>query len=290
MPAFALPIAPVQRASIRSSSTARLAQQRSTCFSLSVQTRRAAGASQTSSVQFECSASTSKPILYTTPTSNFGARPRHVVYALGLETEILVERPPGFKKPEWSAINPLGKIPAFRMADGTVLPESELIVQFLVDKYKGQQLVPATPELRARAAYIARLHDIYMHPHQKALYNRMPAEKREESFAAIETYLDQIEACVGGTRFLAGDRLTTADLALYPTFVYYHFILFRYWGWTEERLLGARPKLRAWWAAVNEDPVVQRVRGEMEKGLTNWADAGRLLDLEKALKETGKFE
>lgn len=57
------------------------------------------------------------------------------------------------------------QMPILLLPDGTSLPESEVIAQYLLDKCGGGMQAP-TPELRAVAALAARLHDQYITPIQ----------------------------------------------------------------------------------------------------------------------------
>ena len=65
-------------------------------------------------------------------------------------------------------LNPQGKMPLLVFPDGSSLPESEVIVQYLLDKYsaKGPSLLATSPELRAKAALATRIHDLYIAPVQ----------------------------------------------------------------------------------------------------------------------------
>ena len=68
--------------------------------------------------------------LYQTYLSPFPTRVRLLLYAKGIEVEIL--EPAGFHgdtrpKGEYLGVNPIGRIPALVLDDGRVLPESEVI-------------------------------------------------------------------------------------------------------------------------------------------------------------------
>jgi len=81
--------------------------------------------------------------LYTVPLSNFGNKSVIIIYEKGAEVEIVP--PPGeLKSPEYLAINPLGKISALE-ANGTVIAESEVINEFLEEKF------PNPPTMSARS-------------------------------------------------------------------------------------------------------------------------------------------
>ena len=71
----------------------------------------------------------------------------------------------------------------------------------------------------------------------------------------------------------AGAEISFGDAALFPTFVFFVDILPRHFGWPG--VFSGRPRLEAWWAAVQGDPAVARVIGEMRGGLADWENAKR---------------
>lgn len=90
-----------------------------------------------------------------------------MVYKKGMDKDCDIVAPSqlgGLKSPGYLALNPQGKMPLLVMPDGTSLPESEVIVSYLLDKYSGvgPSLRASTPELRARGALATRIHDIYI--------------------------------------------------------------------------------------------------------------------------------
>jgi glutathione S-transferase len=220
-------------------------------------------------------------VLYDMPVSNHGARVRFVMYKKKLESMIEI-RPPstlgGLKSPEYLALNPQGKMPL--LSDGQLnLPESEVIVQYLLDKYSsmGPPLVAPTPEGRANAALVTRIHDLYIAPVQGSMYRSFAsAEQRANELKTLNFQLDVIEQSMAPLSlgpFVAGPEITAADGALFPTLLFCDFILPTYFKWTG--LWSTRPRLLAWWKAVNEDPEAKKVLEEVKGGLEGWASSDR---------------
>ncbi len=211
--------------------------------------------------------------------SNFGARPRLVVAWKGLEASVSVVAPSelgGLKSPQYLALNPQGKMPLLVLPDGTALPESEVIVGYLLDKFSsvGPSLVPATAEGRARAALLTRLHDTYLGPLQGAMYKEMPAEQRAKDIAELARQLDVLEAAMDAAGpYAAGPALSGADAALFPTFVFYTRMLPAVFGWAS--VFTGRPRLARWWAALCAEPRAAAVRADMLEGLAKWEEADR---------------
>lgn len=213
------------------------------------------------------------------PVSNCAAQNRFVIYKKGLEGEVDIQAPKllgdkGVKSPAYLALNPQGKMPLLVLPDGTALPESQVIEAYLLDKYAGvgPSLQPPTPELRAKAQLARRVHDLYIQPLQGCMYKKMDAADRCDQLQSIAFQLDVLEGLVEGP-FVAGEQISLGDAALFPTFVFFTEILPKHFGWAS--VFEGRPKLEAWWAAVQADPEAARVIAEMRNGLADWEAAKR---------------
>ncbi|GBF97979.1 glutathione S-transferase [Raphidocelis subcapitata] len=202
----------------------------------------------------------SKPTLFDMPVSNNGARVRHVIYSKGLEGEFDIVPPStvgGLASDTYKALNPQGKMPLLLLPDGTAIPESEVIVGYILDRWasSGPSLRAATPELRAKAALAARVHDLYITTVQACMYRAMPAAERARGIAQIARQLDVLEGICEGP-YLAGE-VTSADSAVFPTVVFMMQMLPDVFGWAD--VFAGRPKLAAWWQALQRDPAAVRV-------------------------------
>ena len=71
--------------------------------------------------------------LYSGDLSPFSARVRMQIYAKGI-TDIVIERPATFGLPAFRKDNPIGRIPVLDI-DGDLMPESEVIAEFLEEVY-----------------------------------------------------------------------------------------------------------------------------------------------------------
>jgi glutathione S-transferase len=67
--------------------------------------------------------------LYTNPASPFARKCRVIAHELGLKLEEIHTAP--FQDPDFRRINPLGKIPALVLDDGSVLLDSPVICEYL---------------------------------------------------------------------------------------------------------------------------------------------------------------
>jgi glutathione S-transferase len=119
------------------------------------------------------------------------------------------------------AVNPLGKVPALRLDDGTVLADSGLILDYL-DRLAGPEkaLLPQAPA--ARAPLLAHLAVAVGLAEKTVEYRgetvRRPADKVDE--ARIDRVQAQIAAALGWLEgrtpdpgFITGEGLSHADIA-----------------------------------------------------------------------------
>ena len=159
-------------------------------------------------------------ILYGVPVSTYTTKVRIALHAKGLAFD---ERPPpdGYRSDAWRAIIPTGTIPAIDH-DGFLLSESEAIIEYLDDAFEGPSLLPGTPQMRARARMLARVHDLMVEPSVRALFAliRDPARRGAlpELAQAIEARLAQLAALRPNRAvYLAGPEFSTADCGLAVT-------------------------------------------------------------------------
>jgi glutathione S-transferase len=171
----------------------------------------------------------------------------------------------GLKSPEYLAINPIGKMPT--LIDGDfVLPESEIIAQYVDDKYSENPLMPDDATGKARVRLISRLVDAYMVPHLGGLFTATQnPDAVATTLAGLASSLDYIEHYRTPTDMYAvGNKFTLADCTLIPMFFF--FDVFNAQLKTAE-LIAARPGLAAWWARAQANEPTQRICREMGEAL-----------------------
>jgi glutathione S-transferase len=89
----------------------------------------------------------------------------------------------------------------------------QVIESYLLDKYRGHgpDLLPRTPEARARAALATRILDLYITPIQGCMYKQMGAAERAEQLARVAFQLNVLEDVVDVEGpFVAGVRRSAA--------------------------------------------------------------------------------
>ena len=132
--------------------------------------------------------------LYSGDLSPYSAKVRMQIYAKGIE-DITLERPTGFGTQDWWKTSPIGRIPALELANGDIIPESEVIAEYLEEIYPEPRLLGATPRETAAIRTVSRLADIYLLNNMFMLAGQTRASTRSEAVrVAIDRYaaiLDQ---------------------------------------------------------------------------------------------------
>jgi len=163
----------------------------------------------------------------------------------------------GLKTPEYLARNPMGKMPALEV-DGTLIPESEVICEYLEDRYPGTGGLPGSPEERARARLISRIHDVYVSPQATILFRNLNPARRDAAAvtgaqASIEAGFGYLAHFVAAAPYAAGSQLSLADCTLLPSLLILRKTAIPAFGLADPTA-GSGP-LGRWWSTVEADPV-----------------------------------
>ena len=163
----------------------------------------------------------------------------------------------GIKSPEYLAKNPMGKMPVLE-ADGAVIPESEVICEYLEDLHPGTGGLPGTPAERARARLISRIHDVYLSSAVTTLFRNLNPTRRDEAAvasakASAEAGFGYLEHFVSASPYAAGSQLSLADCALLPSIVILRKTAFPAHGMNDPT--AGAGNLARWWAACGADPL-----------------------------------
>ena len=151
---------------------------------------------------------------YTNPMSR-GSIVRWMLEEVGQPYEtVVLDYGTTMKAPDYLAINPMGKVPAIRHGR-TVVTEVAAICAYLADAFPGAGLAP---EPRDRGAYY-RWMFFGAGPIEAAIMDRalglieIPADKQGMvGYGSYDQMVDVLDAHVGATAYIAGDRFTAADV------------------------------------------------------------------------------
>jgi glutathione S-transferase len=157
--------------------------------------------------------------LYYHPLSGHSHRARLFLSLLGQPVELIeVDLKSGaHKKPEFIKLNPFGQVPVLD-DNGTVVPDSNAIMVYLATKLGRSDWLPEDP---LGAAAVQRwlsvaAGDVAFGPAAARLITVFGAKfSPEEVTARAHMLLARLEAHLTGRDWLAGERPTIADVAIY---------------------------------------------------------------------------
>jgi len=214
--------------------------------------------------------------LHTGDLSPYSAKVRMQIYAKGI-TDINFTLDPLFRKMRFREVTPTGRIPALDVGSENapdIIPESEVICEYLEELYPEPTMLGTTPRERARVRTINRIGDIYL---MNNIFMSLPQINRKtrvdatrdmlvaqvvRGIGALEAHLS--EAQVGGSEFAVGDTMSLADCTLVPAL------------WmcqnTVPNLDVPNPiegteKVAAYWDGIQKNEIAAKVIAEINRGL-----------------------
>ena len=148
------------------------------------------------------------PTLYAAERCPFAARARIALAEKGIAydaVEIDLDDRPGWLYEK----NPLGRVPVYEEDEGLVLPESEVIMEYLEDRYPEPALWPADPAERALGRlWLERFDDRL----GAAYYAARRGDGREE----LDDRLDDLDRTLEAQPWLSGREYGLADIGYVP--------------------------------------------------------------------------
>lgn len=152
-------------------------------------------------------------VLYSGTTCPFSQRCRFVLFEKGMDFDIRdVDL---FNKPEdISVMNPYGQVPILVERD-LILYESNIINEYIDERFPHPQLMPADPVQRARARLLL------LNFERELFINIEPLEKQDpkrmdKARAVVRDRLSQLAPVVAKSKFMLGEDFSMIDVALAP--------------------------------------------------------------------------
>jgi len=151
--------------------------------------------------------------LYSGTTCPFSQRCRIVLYEKGMDFQIVdVDL---FNKPEDLAVmNPYNQVPVLVERD-LILYESNIINEYIDDRFPHPQLMPADPVMRARARLFLYRFENEMFNHVHAI-EKGTQKQSDKGRQVIRDALTQIAPVFAKQKFMLGDEFTMLDVAIAP--------------------------------------------------------------------------
>ena len=182
--------------------------------------------------------------------------------------------PGGLHSEEYQRINPIDKIPALATPEG-VLPESEIIVEYLEQCFPEPALLPADALPRSQSRLLSRIADLYlMNALMPAFAHLDPTTRDQEAVDAVmdnvRKGLSHVDRYLSASPFALGERPTLADCALLPILKFLSAFM-PFFGHTDP-MLGDSAAAK-YFRGVQGDPVVSRSMRMIEESIAAWRAA-----------------
>ena len=151
--------------------------------------------------------------LYSGTTCPFSQRCRFVLYEKGMDFQIIdVDL---FNKPEDLAVmNPYNQVPVLVERD-LILYESNIINEYIDDRFPHPQLMPADPAMRARARLFLYRFEQEMFSHVLAL-EKGTQKQADKGRQVIRDSLTQISPVFAKQKYMLGEEFSMLDVAIAP--------------------------------------------------------------------------
>jgi len=207
--------------------------------------------------------------LYSLPLSPYSARVRGAIYAKQLDIEISLP-PEGWRQSEeFRQLNPARRVPVLILEDGTALPESGVIVEYLEDAFPAIPLRPRHAKDLAHVRLITDVTGLYVMQAAMPIFFLLDTETVDTKavaagFEKLDAGLAHLESLLRPGAYADGERISTADVWLTPV----RFTLDGLIGFAKRPdLLDRYPAIAGYTDVIKRDPALARVWQEMTDGL-----------------------
>lgn len=222
--------------------------------------------------------------LYTGDLSPYSAKVRMQIYAMGITDDVKFELPPSFFMGKLSEESPLGRIPVLALDDG-IIPESEVIAEYLDDLYPEKSMAGSTPRERADVRLISRIADIYLMNNIFMVLPQIPRKTRNEAvrdllIGQVTRGMGALEKHIGDGDYAVAGKLTRADCTLVPALFLCEHTVPRL---DVDNPILATTRVAAYWEKIQRNEFAAKVMDEMMNGLQARLDGTERKMIEAAI-------
>jgi glutathione S-transferase len=188
--------------------------------------------------------------LYWSPGSPYARKAKVVADELGIALGLVRPDLQNLEDSSYGRINPIHRIPALVLDDGTVLPDSKLICDYL-DSSKGNKLLPASGPERWRVYRLQVLGDGILDAAvpRRGERARPPEQQSPTRLAQYKRTIDQtVDALEAEADELKGLNLGTIAVGCALGYLDFRF--------PDEDWRATHPKLAAWFAEFAKRPTM----------------------------------
>jgi glutathione S-transferase len=210
------------------------------------------------------------------------------IYAKGI-TDIALERPAHFGTPKFREEFPIGRIPVLDI-DGDMMPESEVIAEYLEEIYPEPSLLGHTPRENAHIRMLARIGDVYIISNMFMLSRQTGALSRQTPMAIRnDPFSDQLaneflrnlkalDRLIGKDGFACCGRVTLADCALVPGLFFVETVMP---AAGVDSPIPDFANVAAYWAAIQKNEHAAKVLSELRRGVEERREMIRSGEIER---------
>jgi len=196
--------------------------------------------------------------LFNGDLSPYATRVRIQIRMKNLDIDI-VPPPAPLRTPEIKQEFILGKIPVLELDDGSYMPDSMVIMEYLEDIFPETPLRPEGVRERADMNLLIRYSDTYFAPALFPLFralSAMPdADGKIALAATFKSEIANLDRLLGSMPSYKERPINIGDIALAPN-LYFGVLLAPIFGDTD--LLDGFDNIQGWWAQVNENEEIKR--------------------------------
>ena len=225
--------------------------------------------------------------------SPYSAKIRMQIYAMDIADDFVFDLPLAeFVTGRLKDVSPLGRIPILETDQG-VIPESEVIAEYIDEIYPERSMLGQTPIERAKVRVLSRIGDTYLLNNIFLCLGQLATPERNQGVidllmgqllrgaVALEEHLPSHGYATGG------EGLTRADCSLVPAL----YMCDR----TVPRLgvanpIVGHPKTEAYWARIQENEHAARIIVEMDRGLKARLDGTEQQRVKEAMEAAALTE
>ena len=226
-------------------------------------------------------------ILFSGDLSPYSAKVRMQIYAMGVNDDFSFELPVvQFFSGKLKEVSPIGRIPILKTDEG-LIPESEVIAEYIDELYPQQSLVGNTPMERANIRVLSRIADTYLMDNIFLALGQMRVPEPNQAIidlltAQVVRGVTALEEYLTADGYAGGTELTRADCSLVPAL----YMCDR----TLPRLGISNPvlglvKTEAYWGRIQQNEHAARVIDEMDRGLKARLDGSEQRMVAEAMKQ-----
>jgi len=153
-------------------------------------------------------------VLYSGTTCPFSQRCRFVLFEKGMDFEI--KDIDLFNKPDdINAMNPYGQVPILVERD-LILYESNIINEYIDERFPHPQLMPPDPVMRARVRLFLYSFERELFTHVQTIENSGNPKGIEKARILIRDNLTKLGPILLNNKFMLGEEFSMLDVAIAP--------------------------------------------------------------------------